>query len=200
MRGKYISPRMQKTTRMPSFDVTSTVDLQEVDNALNQARKEVVQRYDFKGSKAAIEFNRTESTLTLVADDEFKMQALWEIVQRRMVKRKVPVKNLKLGEIERGAHDTVRRVVTLQQGIPTEAAQRDRQVPEGPQAEEGAGGDPGRSAAHLVAVARRAAVGHRSSCANRISASRCSSATTANSPGPVTGWPPGSPPCRNVES
>lgn len=103
-----------------SFDVTSTVDLQEVDNALNQARKEIVQRYDFKGSKADVEFDRTEHTLTLVADDEFKMQALWEIVQGRMVKRGVPVKNLTLGEIERGAQDTVRRVVTLQQGIPTD--------------------------------------------------------------------------------
>jgi len=105
-----------------SFDVTSTVDLQEIDNALNQARKEIVQRYDFKGSKASIEFSRTENTITLVADDEFKMQALWEIVQGRMVKRQVPVKNLKLGELERGAQDTVRRVITLQQGIPTETS------------------------------------------------------------------------------
>jgi cyclic-di-GMP-binding protein len=105
-----------------SFDVTSTVDLQEVDNALNQARKEVVQRYDFKGSKAAIEFSRADNTITLVADDDFKMQALWEIVQGRMVKRSVPVKNLTLGEIERGANDTVRRVVTLQQGIPSDTA------------------------------------------------------------------------------
>jgi cyclic-di-GMP-binding protein len=104
-----------------TFDVTSKVDLQEVDNALNQARKEIVQRYDFKGSKADIEFNQKENTITLVADDEFKMSALWEIVQGRMVKRQVPVKNLKLGEIERGAQDTVRRVITLQQGIPTEA-------------------------------------------------------------------------------
>jgi cyclic-di-GMP-binding protein len=104
-----------------SFDVTSTVDLQEVDNALNQARKEVVQRYDFKGSKAAIEFSRHENTITLVADDEFHLQALWEIVQGRMVRRQVPVKNLKLGDIERGAQDTVRRVVTLQQGIPADA-------------------------------------------------------------------------------
>jgi len=103
-----------------SFDVTSTVDLQEVDNALNQARKEIIQRYDFKGSKATIEFNRAENTVTLVADDEFKMQALWEIVQGRMVKRGVPVKNLKLGDIERGGGDIVRRVVTLQQGIPTD--------------------------------------------------------------------------------
>lgn len=105
-----------------SFDVTSTVDLQEVDNALNQARKEIVQRYDFKGSKASIDFNRTESTITLVADDEFKMQALWEIVQGRMVKRNVPVKNLKLGDIVHAGGDTIKRVVTLQQGIPTEAA------------------------------------------------------------------------------
>jgi hypothetical protein len=105
-----------------SFDVTSTVDLQEVDNALNQARKEIVQRYDFKGSKASIDFNRTENTVTLIADDEFKMQALWEIVQGRMVKRNVPVKNLKLGDIVHAGGDTIKRVVTLQQGIPTEAA------------------------------------------------------------------------------
>jgi cyclic-di-GMP-binding protein len=105
-----------------SFDVTSEVDLQEVDNAVNQARKEVSQRYDFKGSKAAIDFNRGEGTLTLVADDEFKMRALWEVLETRMVRRKVPIKNLKLGEIERAANDTVRRGITLQQGIPTEAA------------------------------------------------------------------------------
>lgn len=105
-----------------SFDITSGVDLQEVDNAVNQARKEVAQRYDFKGSRAAIEFNRTENTLTLVADDEFKMNALWEILQGRMVRRGVPTKNLTPGETERSANDTVRRVITLQQGIPTDAA------------------------------------------------------------------------------
>ena len=105
-----------------SFDVTSTVDLQEVDNAINQARKEVAQRYDFKGSCAAIEFNKAENTLTLVADDTFKMDALWEIFQTRLVRRSVPLKNLKLGEIEQAANSTVRRGVTLQQGIPSEAA------------------------------------------------------------------------------
>jgi uncharacterized protein YajQ (UPF0234 family) len=106
---------------MPSFDVTSKVDLQEVDNAVNQARKEVSQRYDFKGSKPAIDFDRTAGTLTLTADDEFKLQALWEVLEARMVRRKVPLKNLKRGEIEHGANDTVRRVITLQQGVPTEA-------------------------------------------------------------------------------
>jgi cyclic-di-GMP-binding protein len=105
-----------------SFDVTSTVDLQEVDNAINQARKEVAQRYDFKGSKTAIEFNKAENTLTLVADDSFKMDALWDILQTRLVRRNVPVKNLKLGEPEQAASSTVRRVVTLQQGIPGDVA------------------------------------------------------------------------------
>jgi uncharacterized protein YajQ (UPF0234 family) len=105
-----------------SFDVTSTVDLQEVDNAVNQARKEVAQRYDFKGSKAEIEFNRSENALTLVADDEFKLNALWEVVQTRLVRRNVPVKNLKPGDVEHAANDTVRRVVALQQGIPGDAA------------------------------------------------------------------------------
>src|SRR5690242_17353659 len=105
-----------------SFDITSTVDLQEVDNAVNQARKEIAQRYDFKGSRAAIDLNRGENTIVLVADDDYKMNALWEILQTRMVRRGVPVKNLTPGTVEKAANDTVRRVVTLQQGIPTEAA------------------------------------------------------------------------------
>jgi uncharacterized protein YajQ (UPF0234 family) len=107
-----------------SFDITSTVDLQEVDNAVNQARKEVAQRYDFKGSRAEIGFDRSDNALTLVADDEFKLNALWEILQGRLVRRGVPVKNLTPGPVERAANDTVRRVVTLQQGIPTEAARQ----------------------------------------------------------------------------
>lgn len=107
---------------LASFDITSDVDLQEVDNAVNQARKEIAQRYDFKGSKASIDFNRAENNITLTADDDFKMSALWEILQGRLVRRGVPTKNLTPGELERGASDTVRRVIALQQGIPTEAA------------------------------------------------------------------------------
>jgi hypothetical protein len=105
-----------------SFDITSGVDLQEVDNAVNQAKKEVAQRYDFKGSRAAVDLNRADNTITLTADDDFKLNALWEILQGRMVRRGVPTKNLTPGTIERAANDTVRRIVTLQQGIPTEAA------------------------------------------------------------------------------
>lgn len=108
--------------QLSSFDVTSSVDLQEVDNALNQARKEVAQRYDFKGAKADIALDRSEHTITLLADDSFKMEALWDIIQTRMVRRNVPVKNLKPGEIEPAAGSTVRRVIALQQGIPSETA------------------------------------------------------------------------------
>jgi len=105
-----------------SFDVTSTLDLQEVDNAINQARKEVAQRYDFKGAKAEIDFNRTEKTVTLTADDRMKIEALWEILQTRLVRRDVPVKNFKPGEIEPASAGTVKRTISLQQGIPIEAA------------------------------------------------------------------------------
>jgi uncharacterized protein YajQ (UPF0234 family) len=107
---------------MCSFDVTSNVDLQEVDNALNQARKEVAQRYDFKGSKASIEFDAKESKLVLVADDEFKLNALWEVVQTRLVRRNVPVRNLSRGAAQPAANTTVRQEITLQQGIPSEKA------------------------------------------------------------------------------
>jgi uncharacterized protein YajQ (UPF0234 family) len=105
-----------------SFDITSNVDLQEVDNALNQARKEVAQRYDFKGSKASIDFDAKDSKLTLTADDEFKLNALWEIVSTRLVRRNVPVKNLSRGAAQSAANSTVRQEVALQQGIPTEKA------------------------------------------------------------------------------
>ena len=90
-----------------SFDVTSPIDFNEVTNALNQARKEIGQRYDFKGAKADIVLNATEKTLTLVADDEFKMNALWEIVQTRLVRRGVAVKNFKVEESQPSAGGTV---------------------------------------------------------------------------------------------
>src|SRR6476619_1724104 len=99
-----------------SFDVTSNVDLQEVDNALNQARKEVAQRYDFKGAKASIDFDAKDSKLVLTADDEFKLNALWEIVQTRLVRRNVPTKNLTRGTVTPAANTTVRQEITLQQG------------------------------------------------------------------------------------
>ena len=105
-----------------SFDVTSPVDFQEVDNALNQARKEVGQRYDFKGARTEIALSSADKTLTLVADDEFKMKQLWEIVETRLVRRGVPIKNFKAGESEAASGGAVRRAYAIQEGIPIEAA------------------------------------------------------------------------------
>jgi uncharacterized protein YajQ (UPF0234 family) len=105
-----------------SFDITSTVDLQEVDNAVNQAKKEIGQRYDFKGSKASIDFKRGENVIDLIADDNFKMEAVWDILQTRMVRRGVPVKNLDASEVLPVAGGLVKRTVTLKQGISTESA------------------------------------------------------------------------------
>src|SRR5688572_31489552 len=95
-----------------SFDITSNVDLQEVDNALNQARKEVAQRYDFKGAKASIDYDAKESKLVLAADDEFKLNALWEIVQTRLIRRNVPVKYLTRGTVTAAANSTIRQEIT----------------------------------------------------------------------------------------
>src|SRR6266508_219503 len=105
-----------------SFDVTSGVDLQEVDNAVNQARKEIAQRYDFKGSKSSIEFKRSENLIELISDSKFKMDAVWEILQTRMIRRGVPTKNLTPSDIVPVAGGLVKRTVALQQGIPSETA------------------------------------------------------------------------------
>jgi uncharacterized protein YajQ (UPF0234 family) len=105
-----------------SFDITSGVDLQEADNAVNQAKKEIGQRYDFKGSKSSIDFNRAENRIELIADSNFKMDAVWDILQTRMVRRGVPTKNLTLSDPETMAGGLVKRNVSLQQGVPSEAA------------------------------------------------------------------------------
>jgi uncharacterized protein YajQ (UPF0234 family) len=107
-----------------SFDVTTGVDLQEVDNAVNQAQKEIAQRYDFKGSKAAIEFKRSENLLELVADDDFRMRALFDVVQTKLIKRNVPVKNLDVGDVKEAGGDTVRREIKLKTALDGETAKK----------------------------------------------------------------------------
>jgi uncharacterized protein YajQ (UPF0234 family) len=108
----------------PSFDVSTGADLQEVDNAVNQALKEIAQRYDFKGTHCTIEFDRPKAEIRLAADDEFRMDALVDVLQARMVKRGVPVKNLDLGESVPATGQSVRRTITLTQGIPQDAAKK----------------------------------------------------------------------------
>src|SRR5262249_43143009 len=114
-------PRMPQAA---SFDVTTGVDLQEVDNAVNQAQKEIAQRYDFKGSKASIDFQRAESQLLLVADDDFKMRALFDVLQTKLIKRGVPVKNLDGGETKAAGGDTVRKEIKLKTALDSDTAKK----------------------------------------------------------------------------
>lgn len=100
-----------------SFDIVSQVNLQEVDNAINQARKEIGQRYDFKGSKSSIELNQKERTLTVHSDDEFKLRSVLDILQAKLVKRGVPLKALAYGAVEPSGGGTVRQLITLRVGI-----------------------------------------------------------------------------------
>jgi uncharacterized protein YajQ (UPF0234 family) len=93
-----------------------------VDNAVNQATKEVAQRYDFKGSHCTIAFDRAKPELRLEADDDYRMKALFDVLQGRLIKRGVPVKNLAVGAIEPAAAGHVRRTIGITQGIPTETA------------------------------------------------------------------------------
>jgi uncharacterized protein YajQ (UPF0234 family) len=109
---------------LASFDVTTGVDLQEVDNAVNQAQKEIAQRYDFKGSKASIEFRRGDGMLVLVADSDFQMTALFDVVQSKLIKRGVPVMNLDIGELKPAGGDTVRREVKLKMALDADTAKQ----------------------------------------------------------------------------
>lgn len=107
-----------------SFDVSTGVDLQEVDNAVNQAQKEIAQRYDFKGSRSSIEFQRGEGKLVLLADDDFRMRALFDVLQSKLIRRNVPVKNLDIGEIKPASGDSVRREIGLKMGLDSDTAKK----------------------------------------------------------------------------
>lgn len=103
-----------------SFDIVSKIEMAEVTNAVNQAMKEIGQRFDFKGSKSNI--TQEQDALVIVSDDEFKLKSVIDILQGKLVKRGVPTKNLTYGKVEPAQAGTVRQKVTLQQGIPTDKA------------------------------------------------------------------------------
>jgi len=105
-----------------SFDIVSEVDLQEMDNAVNQANKELAQRYDFKGSKASIAYDRKEKKVTLIADNDFKLRALTDILATRMAKRGISLKSLKFNEPEKAFEGYLRQVVEICMGIDKEKA------------------------------------------------------------------------------
>ena len=105
-----------------SFDVTTGCDLQEVDNAVNQALKEINQRYDFKGLKIEIEFRKSDNKLILRVPDEFTLKSVWEVIAEKMVRRQVPLKNLQRGKATPAAGSSITEEISLQQGIPGETA------------------------------------------------------------------------------
>ncbi|HWB98040.1 MAG TPA: YajQ family cyclic di-GMP-binding protein [Bryobacteraceae bacterium] len=105
-----------------SFDVVSKIELPEVSNAVQQALKEIQTRYDLKDSKSSIELNEKEKKILLASQDEYKLKAVTDVLESKLVKRKVPLKGLTFGQITPAAGSSVRQEITLQQGIPIEKA------------------------------------------------------------------------------
>src|ERR1700709_1677372 len=105
-----------------SFDVVSQIDLPEVNNAIQQAMKEITTRYDLKDSKSNIELNEKDKKLTLTSADDFKLKAVIEILNQKLVKRGVPIRNLTYGTVNSSAGSTVKQEITLISGIATEKA------------------------------------------------------------------------------
>lgn len=105
-----------------SFDVVSKIEIPEVLNAVQQAQKELQQRYDLKDSHSSIELKEKENKILLASQDEFKLKAVVDILQSKLVKRQVPLKGLNYGPVTSAAGSSVRQEITLQQGIPTEKA------------------------------------------------------------------------------
>ncbi len=107
-----------------SFDIVSEIDWQEIDNAVNQTRKEIQQRYDFKSSKASIEVNQKDKKMTILADDDYKLRSVVDILQNKFVKRGVPLKSLKYHTPEQASGGMIRQSIDVQQGISTDNARK----------------------------------------------------------------------------
>jgi len=105
-----------------SFDIVSKIELPEVSNAIQQAMKEILQRFDLKDSKSSIELQEKDHKILLASQDDYKLKAITDVLVAKLVKRKVPLKGLTFGEITPAAGSTVRREITMQQGIPIEKA------------------------------------------------------------------------------
>jgi len=103
-----------------SFDITSSTDLAEVQNACNQTMLEIRQRFDFKGSKSQVEIDMKTAEIKVLADDAHKLKSVIDIIQGKLVKRKISIKALEYGTVESASGDTVRQTIKIQQGIPQE--------------------------------------------------------------------------------
>jgi uncharacterized protein YajQ (UPF0234 family) len=109
---------------MPSFDIVSEVNLQEVDNAVNQTVKEISTRFDFRGSKSTIEFDKTEKKIKILADDELKLRSIHQLLEQKLVKRSVDLRLLDYGKQVEGTGNALRQEVTLKNGIDKEEAKK----------------------------------------------------------------------------
>jgi hypothetical protein len=111
-------PVFKEEVRMPSFDIVSKVDMQEVDNAVNQTVKEIIQRYDFKGTKSQVTLET--DTVKVLADDDFRLKAIIDILQSKCIKRGISLKAFQYGKAESASGSMVRQLITIQQGISKE--------------------------------------------------------------------------------
>ncbi len=105
-------------SKSSSFDIVSITDMAEVQNACNQTMLEIRQRFDFKGSKSQVELDLKKAQVTIIADDGHKLKSVIDTLQSKLIKRKVSIKALEYGNVEPASGDTVRQVITIQQGIP----------------------------------------------------------------------------------
>ncbi|MBM3757826.1 MAG: YajQ family cyclic di-GMP-binding protein [Acidobacteria bacterium] len=105
-----------------SFDIVSKIELPEVNNAIQQALKEITQRFDLKDSKSTIELKEKDNKILLGSSDEFKLKAVTDVLQSKLAKRNVPLKGLVFGKLEHGSGTSMRQEITLQQGVPIEKA------------------------------------------------------------------------------
>jgi hypothetical protein len=109
---------------MPSFDIVSEVDFQEIDNSVNQAAKEIESRFDFKGSKSSLSFDKVANVIKVLADDDMKLRAMHQILGTKMAKRGIDLRSLDYGKEELGSMNSIKQTITLKNGLDKEAAKK----------------------------------------------------------------------------
>ena len=109
---------------MPSFDIENTIDIQEIDNAVNTVKRDIATRYDFKGTESTIELNKTDLKIKIQTDTEYKLQAIIDMLENRSIRRKISVKTYKYNSIEKASGNSVRQNVDLQSGISKETCKK----------------------------------------------------------------------------
>jgi len=109
---------------MPSFDVVSEIDAQEVDNAVNQAKKEVSTRFDFRGSKSSLDFDKGQKSIKIMADDDMKLRAMHQILEQKMAKRDLDLSCLDYGKEEEAGGANIRQMVNIKSGIDKDSAKK----------------------------------------------------------------------------